>query len=133
LESVVKAWLAVEGREAAASIVDRIRAAVRLTADQSVPLAELLTAEGHPDAATILWCQVVTAPEAGIKTRWQAAQELLASGGAAHAEQALRTALTAPRDADEALLLRRLLAWVRPPANQAGENTAKWSSAPSRG
>ncbi|MGW5325756.1 NACHT domain-containing protein [Streptomyces sp. NPDC004014] len=133
LEAVVKSWLAVEGREAAASIVDRIRAAVRLTADQSVPLAKLLTAEGHPDAATILWCQVVTAPEAGIKTRWQAAQELLASCGAAHAEQALRTALTAPRDADEALLLRRLLAWVRPPADQTGEDTARWSSAPSRG
>ncbi|MFD0394626.1 hypothetical protein ACFQ3Z_29415 [Streptomyces nogalater] len=72
---------------------------------------------------------MVTAPEADAETRWRAAQELLA----AHAEQALRTALTVPRDTDEALLLRRLLTLVRPPVDQAGEDTAGWSSVPSRG
>ncbi|MFE7649155.1 NACHT domain-containing protein [Streptomyces phaeoluteigriseus] len=119
LEAVVAAWLAVEGREAAADIVERVRAAVRLTADQSVSLATLLTTEGRPDVAAILWCQVVTAPEASAETRWRAVQELLASGAAVQAEQALRTALVTPRHADEALLLRRLLAWVRPPADRA--------------
>ncbi|MFF2995804.1 NACHT domain-containing protein [Streptomyces sp. NPDC057950] len=119
LEAVVTAWLAVEGREAAADVVGRVRAAVRLTAGQSVSLATLLTAEGRPDATAALWCQVATAPEAGAETRWRAVQELLASGAAAQAERALRTALVAPRDADEALLLRRLLAWVRPPVDRA--------------
>ncbi|MFI6863831.1 NACHT domain-containing protein [Streptomyces sp. NPDC050421] len=123
LEAVVSAWLAVEGREAAADVVDRVRAAVRLTADQCVSLATLLTAEGWPDAATSLWCQVATAPEAGAETRWRAVQELLGSGAAAQIEQTLRTALVTPRDADEALLLRRLLAWVRPPADRDQDGT----------
>jgi hypothetical protein len=119
LEAVVRAWLAVEGREMATDVVDRVRAAVRLTVDQSVSLATLLTDEGRPDAAATLWCRVATAPEAGAETRWRAVQELLGSGAAAQAEQALCTALVAPRDVDEALLLRRLLAWVRPPADRA--------------
>ncbi len=113
---MVTAWLTVEGREAAAEVVNRVRAAVHLTVGQAVSLAVLLTAEGQPDAAAPLWCQVTTAPEAGLETRWRAVQELLASGNAAQVEQALRTALAAPREADEVLLLRRLLAWVCPPA-----------------
>jgi hypothetical protein len=133
LEAVVKAWLAVEGREAASDIVGRIQAVVRLTAEQHVSLARLLTAKGLPEAATTLWCRVATNPEAGVETRWRAAQELLASGGAAQAELGLRTALTVARDADEALLLRRLLAWVRPPADQARQDAAGWLGVPARG
>ncbi|MFJ4823667.1 NACHT domain-containing protein [Streptomyces bacillaris] len=116
LEAVVRAWLAVEGREAAAEVVDRVRAAVRLTADQSVSLATLLTAEGRSDVAVTLWCRVTTATEASAATRWSAVQELLAIGATAETVQTLRTALATPRDEDEALLLRRLLAWVSPPA-----------------
>lgn len=119
LQVVVTAWLAVEGREAAAEVVNRVRSAVRLTADQAVSLATLLAAEGVPDAAATLWCQVTTAPETGVETRLRALQELLASGDVARAEQALRTALASPRHADEAMLLRRLLAWVRPPSDGA--------------
>ncbi|MFB8054203.1 NACHT domain-containing protein [Streptomyces rubiginosohelvolus] len=115
LQAVVTAWLTVEGREAAAEVVNRVRTAVRLTADQAASLARLLTAEGQPDAAAPLWCQVTTDPETGVETRWQASQELLASGNAARAEQALRTALAASRAAGEVVLLRRLLAWVCPP------------------
>ena len=115
LQAVVTAWLTVEGREAAAEVVNRVRTAVRLTADQAVSLATLLTAEGQPDAAAPFWCQVTTDPETGVETRWRAIQELLASGNAAPAEQALRTALAASPAAGEVLLLRRLLAWVCPP------------------
>ncbi|MFJ1749931.1 hypothetical protein ACIOJD_27345 [Streptomyces sp. NPDC088116] len=126
LETVVMAWLTVDGREAATVVMEQVRAAVRLTANQSVSLATLLTAEGLPDTAATLWCQVATAPEASAESRWRAVQMLLASGAAVHAEQALRTALVAQHDADEALLLRRLLAWVRPPAERVQTGTAEW-------
>lgn len=116
LEAVVAAWLAVEGRDAAGGILDRVRASVCLTTDQATSLAAFLAAQGLAPVAVPLWCQVAAAPDAGAETRWRAVRELLAVDAGPRAEHALRTALLAPHDADEALLVHRLMAWVRPPA-----------------
>ncbi|MFI2077660.1 NACHT domain-containing protein [Streptomyces triculaminicus] len=115
LEAVIAAWLTLEGREAVANILDRVRASVPLMADQSMAIARFLAAEGLARAAVPLWCQVTAGAGTGVEIRWRAAQELLAVGAAQQAEHALRTALATARDLDEALLLGRLLAWVQPP------------------
>ncbi|MFF5706939.1 NACHT domain-containing protein [Streptomyces sp. NPDC012794] len=119
LEAVFSAWLTVEGREAAAAILDRVRTLVRLTADQSMLLAEFLAMRGLSRVAVPLWCQVAAAPEASVETRWRAVQELLTADAAPQAKQALRAALLAPPAPGEALLVARLLSWVQPPTPPA--------------
>ncbi len=97
LVAVAEAWLTVEGRAAAAGIVERIRRAVPLTSGQCGVLADALAERGLEAAAVTLWCQVAAAPEAGTETRWRAVRNALAAGGTDSVEQALRTALrTAP-------------------------------------
>ncbi|MFD7500638.1 NACHT domain-containing protein [Streptomyces sp. NPDC059850] len=120
LRAVVAAWLALEGREAAALILDRVRASVRLTTQQSADLAKFLDSEDLAHVAVPLWCQMAATPGTSIETRWRAVQQLLAVDAVPQVEQCLRTALLAPHTPDEALLLSRLLAWVRPPTPGAG-------------
>ncbi|MGW6419268.1 hypothetical protein [Streptomyces sp. NPDC055055] len=116
LTAVLHAHLTVEGRAAAAGIVERLRSSVSLTAGQCATLADALAAKGLTEAAAPLWCQVATASDASTETRWEAVRKLLAADAEPAVERALRSALRAAPSPEEDLTLRRLLAWVRPPA-----------------
>ncbi|MFF2331226.1 MULTISPECIES: NACHT domain-containing protein [unclassified Streptomyces] len=112
LQAVVSAWLVAAGREAAWQVVARVKTAVMLTVDQLMALADLLTSQNLTHVAAPLLCQVCIAPGVAVETRWRALQEIIKMGAEREAGQALREALVAPSSQAEALILRRLLAWL---------------------
>ncbi|MCZ0974117.1 hypothetical protein O1L55_28335 [Streptomyces albulus] len=112
LSAVIEAWLATMGRGAIREIMSRIEASIPLTVEQVTAMATLLTNEGFPDEAVRLWCDVCTTPRTTPQTRWRALQNIMDMGANRQADQAIREALVAPPSPGEALMLRRLLAWL---------------------
>ncbi|MFJ8081233.1 NACHT domain-containing protein [Streptomyces sp. NPDC096205] len=112
LTAVIQAWLTTMGRAAIREIMARVEASVPLTADQIIDIATLLTDEGFSDEAARLWCQVCTAPGTAVETRWRALQQVMDLGADGQAAQAIQGVLLRTPEPAEALILRRLLAWL---------------------
>lgn len=112
LTAVVRAWMAVGGRDAAHEILARIDAATRLTIDQLTLLAKIFSESGSVEVVTTLLCRICAMPNIATETRWRALQDVIEKGGFDEADRVLRSALVASPGVDEAFALRRLLAWL---------------------
>ncbi|MGW1790764.1 NACHT domain-containing protein [Streptomyces tubercidicus] len=112
LTAVIQAWLTTMGRVAVREIMARVEASVPLTVDQVTAIATLLADEGFSDEAARLWCQVCTEPGTAVETRWLALQQVMGLGAGGQAAQAIQGVLLGAPEPAEALVLRRLLAWL---------------------